>query len=143
LPTKPSNPTGKVAGVVAVDQHQREQQLAPRGREDEAERCRNARQRQWQDDLPERGELRGAIDHRRLFQILRNTVEEGLHQEGRERHVEGGVDDDKAGVRLLVRCSGVRILKIGATSMTSGNICVSSISATIQYFARKLKRDSA
>ncbi|MNE72246.1 hypothetical protein D3C80_1681700 [compost metagenome] len=46
-------------------------------------------------------------------------------------------------VRLLVRPSGVRILKIGATSMTSGNICVSSISATIQYLARKLKRESA
>ncbi|MNT63049.1 hypothetical protein D3C71_2110240 [compost metagenome] len=46
-------------------------------------------------------------------------------------------------VRLLVRPSGDRILKIGATSMTSGNICVSSIRATSQYLPRKLKRDSA
>ena len=46
-------------------------------------------------------------------------------------------------VSELVSPSGERILKIGATSMTSGNICVSSISATIQYFARKEKRDRA
>ncbi len=83
--------------IIAVDQHQREEQLAPGGGEDEAERGRNAGQRQRQDDLPEGRELGGAVDHRRLFEILRNAVEEGLHQEGREGHVEGGVDDDEAG----------------------------------------------
>ena len=46
-------------------------------------------------------------------------------------------------VRLLVRPSGDSILKIGATSITSGNIWVSSISATSQYLPRKVKRDSA
>ncbi|MNL88979.1 hypothetical protein D3C87_2190380 [compost metagenome] len=46
-------------------------------------------------------------------------------------------------VRLLVSPSGERILKMGATSMTSGNICVRSISATSQYLPRKLKRDRA
>ena len=39
--------------VVAGDQHQREQQLAPGRGEDEAERRGDARQRQRQDDLAE------------------------------------------------------------------------------------------
>ena len=48
LETKVRRPTGKVAFVVAGDQHQREQQLAPGGGEDEAERGGDAGQRQRQ-----------------------------------------------------------------------------------------------
>ena len=56
--TKVSRPTGKVVCVVAGDQHQREQQLAPGRGEDEAERRGDARQRQRQDDLAQRAEAR-------------------------------------------------------------------------------------
>jgi hypothetical protein len=36
-----------------------------------------------------------AVDHRRILQLGRDAVEEGLHQEAGEGHVEGGVDDDQ------------------------------------------------
>ena len=46
-------------------------------------------------------------------------------------------------VRLFVRPRGESILKIGATSMTKGNICVTSSSPATQSLPRKTKRDSA
>ena len=84
-------------GAVAGNQHQGKQQLAPCCGKDKPQRRGDAGKRQRQDDLAEGLEPGGAVDHRRLFEILRNAIEEGLHQEGGEGHVEGGVDDDQAG----------------------------------------------
>ena len=46
-------------------------------------------------------------------------------------------------VRLLVRPRGESILKIGATSMTSGNIWVTSRRPATQSLPRKAKRERA
>ena len=67
----------KSRGVVARNQHQRKEQLAPRGREDEAERGGDAGEREREDDLAKRRELRRAVDLGRLFQLLRDAARSG------------------------------------------------------------------
>src|ERR1700676_5002705 len=90
--------TDRERALVALrDQHQREEELTPRRGEDEAEGGGDAGQCEGHRDLAEGAEAGIAVDHRRFLELLRDAVEEGLHQEGREGHVEGRIDDDQAG----------------------------------------------
>jgi hypothetical protein len=43
------------------------------------------RQRQRDDHAAERADAATAVDHRRLLELLRDAVEEGLHEESGER----------------------------------------------------------
>src|SRR5918996_1495161 len=89
-------PDGEGHVLLAVDQHQREQQLRPGGGEYEPERRAHAGQGQREDYVTERLAARAAVDHRRFLELLGDAVEERLHEEGGERRVERGVGDDQA-----------------------------------------------
>src|SRR5690242_5687841 len=80
-------PDGKGLLALAVDQHEAEQQFAPGGGEDKGDGGAHAGQRQGQDDAPQRRKAGAAIDHRRLFQVLGDAIEKGLHQESGEGDV--------------------------------------------------------
>ena len=49
-----------------------------------------------QHDAAEGLPARGAVDHRRLVDVLRHVVEEGLHQQHGDRQVHQRVDQDQA-----------------------------------------------
>ena len=91
--------TGNGGGLRARE-HEGEEELVPR--QDEAQHAgrREAGQRHRQDDAPEGAPCRGAVGHRRPFEINRDALEEAHEDPGEERHVERGIDDGEAGERL-------------------------------------------
>ena len=98
LDTKASRPTGNVLACGGGVQHQGEQQFAPGRREHEAERRRDAGEGQRaarSAAAPGSGLAPSIIAA--SSSSLGMASKNALHQEHREGHVEGRVDDDQPG----------------------------------------------
>ena len=74
----------------------RREVLAPRGQEVEQEHDGERRQRQRQQDLAERLELRAAVDEGGLLEVDGHRVVVALEDPDAERHRGHGVGDDQA-----------------------------------------------
>ena len=83
-----------------IEQHQRERELRPVGREVEDRRRRQAGRDERQRDRPQRAQPRRAVEPRRLEERRRHGVEEVLQHPDGERHLNGGVRQHQAGVRV-------------------------------------------
>src|SRR3954451_21344671 len=81
-------------------QYEREQELVVGGDHREDARRDEARRGERQDDPTERAEAGVAVDHRRLLEVDRDLAEEALHHPDDDRHVEGGIHDDQADLRV-------------------------------------------
>ena len=109
--------------VSTPGQQQREQELVPG--EDQAEDGGRgeAGDDLRQADLEEHPDLGRAVDPRGVLDVGRQLVEEALHHPDGERQVEGGVEQDDAGIgagRPVTR----NIRKIGMMTTIAGSMRV-------------------
>src|SRR5688572_24792506 len=106
---------GRGLGVVALEiedayrdreqrgftqEYVRHDELSPGEDRREHKHRGQAWQDQRQDDPQERAEARAAVNHGRLVEGWRYTVEEPLQHPGRERHQDGDVDHRRAEMRV-------------------------------------------
>src|SRR5215208_394188 len=75
-------------------ERERDDEVVPRPDELEHGDRRERREREWQHDAHEDPQLRGAVDPRRLEELLRDPDEVVAEQEDRERKPEGDVEED-------------------------------------------------
>jgi hypothetical protein len=118
-------------GLVGLgDQHQgKRSSLRPRGEDKQG--GGDAGKRQTRSDLAEGAEAALSPSIIAASPDPWDAVEEGLHQEGGEGDVEGGVDDDEAS-QAVGEVERREEPKIGVISITSGNIWVTQHRPTIR-----------